>query len=124
MARDENGRFVKGSSGNPKGRPTKEREQKYYEYAMNTVTYKDWQAILNRAVADAKRGDQQARKWLSDYLAPQNQRIEHTGADGGPIETKVTDERYSQSISALADAIGKALSGPGNAPDGTLGSSK
>ena len=37
--RDEKGRFVKGTSGNPNGRPTKEREEKYYNIAMNTVMY-------------------------------------------------------------------------------------
>jgi hypothetical protein len=83
--RDEKGRFVKGNPGGP-GRPTKEREQKYYEYAMNTVTFKEWQDIIKKAVTDAKRGDASARKWLSDYLAPQNQRIEHTGADGEELK--------------------------------------
>jgi len=84
MVRDKKGRFVKGNPGGP-GRPTKEREQKYYEYAMNTVTYKDWQAIINKAVVDAKRGDTAARKWLSDYLAPQAVRQEITGADGNEL---------------------------------------
>jgi hypothetical protein len=89
MVRNEKGQFVKGNPGGP-GRPTKEREQKYYEYAMYTVTFKDWQAIIGKAVADAKRGDSSARKWLSDYLAPQSQRQEITGADGDPLEIVVT----------------------------------
>ena len=89
MVRDKKGRFVKGVSGNPKGRPTKEREQKYYEYAMYTVTYKEWQDIINRAVADAKRGDASARKWLSEDLAPQAQKHEVSGADGRVIVFRV-----------------------------------
>lgn len=82
---------MKGNKGGP-GRPTKEREQKYYEYAMNTVTFKDWQAIIGKAVQDAKRGDASARKWLSDYLAPQSQKHELTGADGGVIRVTITDD--------------------------------
>ena len=92
MVRDKKGRFVKGVSGNPKGRPTKEREQKYYEYAMYTVTYKEWQDIINRAVADAKRGDASARKWLSEYLAPQAQRHEVSGPEGDVIRVSLVDD--------------------------------
>jgi hypothetical protein len=84
--RDNNGRFVKGTSGNPKGRPPKEREQQYYTIAMNTVTFEEWKGIIKRAAQDAKRGDASARKWLSEYLAPQSQRLEHTGADGDALE--------------------------------------
>ena len=92
MTRDENGRFVKGVSGNPKGRPTKEREERYYELAMTTVTYKDWQAIIKRAVNDAQRGDASARKWLSDYLAPQTQRHELSGPGGDVIKVSLVDD--------------------------------
>ena len=91
MMRDKKGRFVKGNSGGP-GRPPKEREERYYEIAMNTVTFKDWQEIIKRAVSDAKRGDDKARKWLSDYLAPQSQRHEISGADGDVIRVSVKDD--------------------------------
>jgi hypothetical protein len=74
MTRDEKGRFKKGVSGNPSGRPPKEREMKFYEITLSAVTFKDWELIVNKAVDQAKRGDAVARKWLSDYLigtAPQ-----------------------------------------------------
>ena len=77
--RDNKGRFVKGSSGNPKGRSPKEREERYYTIAMNSVTFKDWEQIIATAVKQAKRGDAQARKWLCDYLAPQTQHHDHRG---------------------------------------------
>lgn len=68
MTRDDKGRFVKGSSGNPNGRPTKEREEKYYRILMTSCTYADWGKIVEKAIEQAKRGDAVARKWLSDYL--------------------------------------------------------
>jgi len=80
-----NGQFAKGHSGGP-GRPRKEREERYYEITMSAVTFEDWKRIVQKAAAQAKRGDAQARKWLSDFLVgPVAQRVELTGADGGPV---------------------------------------
>lgn len=68
VRRDEKGRFLPGASGNPKGRSPKERELRYYEITMQACTYKEWKAIVKRAVQDALRGDASARRWLSEYL--------------------------------------------------------
>ena len=95
MTRDKNGRFTKGNPGGP-GRPPKEREQRYYEIAMNTVTFKDWKEIIKRAVNDAKRGDSTARKWLSDYLAPQTQLHKVDASIGYEVfEVSVKDDAES-----------------------------
>lgn len=67
MVRDKKGRFVTGNGGGP-GRPKKERKERYYEITMTACTFEDWQAIVTRAIQDAKRGDTAARKWLADYL--------------------------------------------------------
>lgn len=90
--RDENGKFVKGSSGNPRGRMPKEREEKFYEITMNACTYKDWEVITRKAVEQAKRGDAVARKWLADYLigAPV-QRQEISGKDGEAITVQIVN---------------------------------
>jgi len=76
MTRDDKGRFVKGETGNPKGRSPKEREERYYEITLSTVTFEDWQAIVKKAADQARKGDAVARKWLSDYLV-------------GPVQQKV-----------------------------------
>ena len=65
--REKNGQFAKGNQfakGHGKGRPPKEREQRYYEIAMQTVTYAQWERIVKRAADDAEKGDATARKWL------------------------------------------------------------
>ena len=89
--RDEKGRFVNGNSASVgKGRPPKEREDRYYEITMNACTFKDWNTIVSKAVSQAKRGDSVARKFLADYLVgPPPQRHEHTGEGGNEIIFKV-----------------------------------
>lgn len=66
-ARDSKGRFIKGNGGGP-GRPRKEIEQDYLEATINNVSVNDWKDVVGKALAQAKRGDTAARKWLSDYL--------------------------------------------------------
>ena len=90
MVRDKKGRFIKGVSGNPKGRSQKSREERYLDILVSTVTEQDWQAIIQRAIGDAKKGDNTARKWLADYLiGPPVERKEVTGAGAGPIVFEV-----------------------------------
>ena len=78
--RDANGRFVKGQSGNPNGRPKKEREERYYEITVSACSFADWTRIIQKAVDQAKRGDATARKWLGDYIVGvPEQNIRHSG---------------------------------------------
>jgi hypothetical protein len=80
MTRDDKGRFVKGVSGNPKGRSPKDREERYYEILLTAVTFEDWQAIVKKAAEQARKGDAVARKWLSDYLVgTAQQKLEVSG---------------------------------------------
>ena len=92
--RDETGKFKKGNVGGP-GRPKKEREERFYEILVTTVTFERWKKIVSKAAEQAERGDQAARKWLADYLigAPV-QRTELTGKDGGAIVQVVKGVNY------------------------------
>lgn len=99
MTRDEKGRFVKGACGNPHGRPPKEREIRFYEITLATVTFDDWREIVKRAVQDAKRGDTAARKWLSDYLMGTPEQNVSIVAD---VETRNTVFDYTVAIAAIA----------------------
>lgn len=86
MQRDDKGRFIKGNKASP-GRPTKEREIKFYDLTLSAVSDDDWTDIVLAAVRLAKRGDPQARKWLSDYLiGVPSQSLELSGKNSGPIE--------------------------------------
>lgn len=78
-ARNENGQFVKGLSGNPKGRSPRKKEERFMEVSVAAVSLKDWRAIIKKAVEQAKRGDTQARKFLADYLiGPPQQKFDVT----------------------------------------------
>jgi len=88
--RDENGRFAKGSTGNPRGRAPREREERYYEILMSAVTFDVWEQIVKKAAEQAKKGDAMARKWLADYIVGSPiQRQEITGKDGNVIEVTI-----------------------------------
>lgn len=69
--RDEKGRFVKGSTGNPKGRMPKTREIKFFDLTVSAVSEQDWVDIVDKAKKQAKYGDAVARKWIADYLVGQ-----------------------------------------------------
>lgn len=64
--RDDKGRFIKGVSGNPGGKPVD--RHKYIKKIDTTMKLSDWQQIINKAIDQAKRGDERARRWLSEYL--------------------------------------------------------
>lgn len=81
--------FQIGNPGGP-GRPKKAVEDKYLKSLFSVLKQDDWKDIVDMAIKQAKRGDHQARKWLSDYaLGTPVQRIENTGEGGGPIVTQI-----------------------------------
>ncbi len=67
MTRDSRGRFTKGNPGGPGG-PRRQVEEDYLETLTEAVSPDDWKAIVEKAVADAKRGDPRAREWLGKHL--------------------------------------------------------
>src|SRR5262249_47563303 len=61
------GRFQKGNAGGP-GRPRRETERAYLDATISGCSVAQWTLIVKRAVADAKKGNACARRWLSDIL--------------------------------------------------------
>jgi hypothetical protein len=82
--RDENGKFIKGNGGGP-GRLPRKKEDRFMEVSIAAVSLKDWRAIIKKAKDQAILGDQQARKFLADYLlGPPQQKLDVTSG-GEPI---------------------------------------
>lgn len=68
--RDPNtGRFLPGNSASKgRGRPSKEKEQEYYNATVSSVSLTAWKQIVKRAILDAQRGNAAARSWLTNIL--------------------------------------------------------
>ena len=66
IKRDEKGRFIKGVSGNPGGRPID--QSKYLKKIDTALSLKKWRSIVLKAIDQAERGDPKARQWISDYI--------------------------------------------------------
>ena len=82
--RKSNGQFGPGNKTG--GRKTRTDEEDVRALFRSVVTLPHQRAIIVKAIAQAEKGDQAARKFLFDYLyGPPVQRNEHTGADGGAI---------------------------------------
>ena len=82
--RDENGKFIKGNGGGP-GRPPRKKEDRFMDVSIAAVSLKDWRAIIKKANEQAQRGDQQARKFLADYLLGTPQQKLDVTSGGEPI---------------------------------------
>lgn len=68
MVRDpKTGHFLPGNPGGP-GRGRRSKEEQYLRALTMRVSLEDWSEIIDKAVVDAKFGDDKARRWLSDYL--------------------------------------------------------
>ena len=67
VGHDERGRFAVGNSGGP-GRPRRAIEREYLRAVSDAVPLEAWTAIVERAVSDAKDGDDKARNWLAKYV--------------------------------------------------------
>jgi len=114
--RNPNGTFAEGNPGGP-GRPSRATERQYMAVVMAACDIDTWQAIVERAVADAKNGDSTARAWLASYLlgrpsknhvAPRPTRVlaaEMAGVD--EVADEVARMQRTSELDALINGIGR-----------------
>lgn len=90
--RDDKGRFIKGTTGNPAGRPKKATEAEYHDVLLDVVPLERWRKILEALVKRAERGDIQAFTALANRILPIVTKSEHSGIDGNEIIFRVINE--------------------------------
>jgi hypothetical protein len=94
----QTGRFAPGNPGAP-GRTRRAIERDYLAALSEACPVARWRTIVERAVADAERGDPKAREWLSGHLIGRPSGVallklaasEQSGVD--PVEVEADDLR-------------------------------
>ena len=66
--RDARGRFLPGHPPTSPGRLPRHKEERYLTALTGEVSTEDWLEIIRTAKTQAKHGNKDARKWLSDLL--------------------------------------------------------
>ena len=65
--RNPQGRFQPGTKGGP-GRPPRATEENYLLALVDACPLETWTEIVQKAVTDAREGDDRSRAWLASYL--------------------------------------------------------
>ena len=114
--RDRFGRFTKGSSGNPKGRLTRQAETHRFDIFRRGIEDEDIVKMARGAVEDLDCTDRrvaaQAREWLSKLLFPpttqlhrveRDEQISITVTFGGPPKGALPDPNVIDGEATILD---------------------
>lgn len=97
MVRDKRGRFVKGQSGNPKGRLPRATEDQYRGVINDTITLDRFATMLEKQIQRAERGDLAAFNTLAKLLGLDVQKIDQH--NDGELKITVVYERVDHKTS-------------------------
>lgn len=90
-------KFVKGQSGNPRGRPKKSREVQTLAREDTLEAYNRVKNLM-RTTKDQKLALECARFIVERAWGKPKTAVEHTGKDGGPIEAAMSDTEAARLI--------------------------
>jgi len=131
--RNQKGRWQKGQTGNPNGRPPKARETARLKTLAEVVTQDEWRRICEVALKDATdEGDYQARekgrRFIADYLIGkprQTVSIQRDGGDGSSALDDLTDEELEAIAGgAYPDVVAGDRAGDSDAQSADTGGSE
>lgn len=131
--RNQKGRWQKGQTGNPNGRPPKARETARLKTLAEVVTQDEWRRICEVALKDATdEGDYQARekgrRFIADYLIGkprQTVSIQRDGGDGSSALDDLTDEELEAIAGgAYPDVVASDRAGDSDAQSADTGGSE
>jgi hypothetical protein len=106
--RDDRGRFVKGQTGNPNGRPKKAREEQYLDILLSVVTPEEWTKVCVSALTHAKAGDGKAREWLGNYIIGKPVERHEVTFGNGDIDAAIEAELARLAASRKTENAGTA----------------
>ena len=96
--------FKPGQSGNPGGRPKKVSRSQLLAVMHETVTADDFQAIVNRAIEQAKNGNRFAREYLSLYMLGRPRPMDDDDGDSVQMLIQLLQPKPPEAIEAHAVA--------------------
>lgn len=115
VKRDENGRFVKGYSGNPAGKPkgVKHRStliKEMIDASLADMLLEEFIPVMEQAILLAKKGDRQMIKLLlNDFLA--EVRKDHGEKERGGKYTQVIIENFTMETPKEKDDEYRSIEG-------------
>ncbi len=116
--RDQYGRYVKRPRRSDR-QPDPPSDDNYLSVTIKTVPLDRWSQVIERALADAEKGDNNARKFLADYLLvkPKGENQEEPAVEIRYVRDKMSHllARYVAGADAPDDPGGDDGSGTGGA---------
>lgn len=110
VQRDELGRILPGSTGNPNGRPKKKTEERVFDMLSAKMDDERLSNVLDALIDGAERGEFRKLELLMAYLAGKPlQRVEHTGDN--PISEKFEEWKRAR-LEAIREYMAQQQAAP------------
>ena len=105
--RHPDGRFRRGCKPGP-GRPPRAKEERYIASLRASLTPEKWEAIVERAIADAAQGDSKAREWISKWVLGDGQLPIHVDGQFPEVQIILPDNGRDRHLMQTENQIDQA----------------